>query len=273
MQDVAYVDGHVYLAGFTQGNASFHSVHVTNGPTGPTTDPDKVAVDHASPKDGETAIMYKITDEGVPVSIFAADILDNSEGGGGYFKGVIAFDDDHIVGVGEYQGRISFPTASGNDIVLQHAGGAGDAKDEVDGFAVKINVKTNKAVWATDAGQMHAGVKAESTSRHVAITAQRHVVVSGDTEADEEKGWLTLLNGDTGALVWQKTFANANKFSGITAVGNTVYVLGQVQGADIDPFGLSSITSADGGGEASAFVAAFTAAAACRRRACRPTGR
>ena len=48
MQDMAYVDGHVYLAGFTQGNASFHSVHVTNGPTGPATDPDKVTVDHAS---------------------------------------------------------------------------------------------------------------------------------------------------------------------------------------------------------------------------------
>ena len=62
---MAYVDGHVYLAGFTQGNASFHSVHVTNGPTGPATDPDKVTVDHASPEDGETAIMYKITDEGV----------------------------------------------------------------------------------------------------------------------------------------------------------------------------------------------------------------
>ena len=39
---------------------------------------------------------------------------------------------------------------SGPDVILEHS------KDDDDGFTVKINIKTMKAVWATGAGQdMH----------------------------------------------------------------------------------------------------------------------
>ena len=100
--DLAYVDGHVYMAGFTKGNVTFHSMHVKNGHTGPTSNPDDVVVAHASPEDGETAVVYKITEAGVPVSVYAANILENEHGSNGYFSGLAYFegDDTHIVGVG-----------------------------------------------------------------------------------------------------------------------------------------------------------------------------
>ena len=71
---------------------------------------------------------------------------------------------------------------------------------------------------------MAPGANAEGTgeSKHVATTTQGHVVVSGDTElkarVPEDMGRLTLLNGDTGELVWEKSFTNASSFTGVRIV-------------------------------------------------------
>ena len=127
--------------------------------------------------------------------------------------------DRHTVGIGRYQGKISFPMQSGPDVILEHS------KDDDDGFTVKINIKTMKAVWATGAGQdMAPDANTEGTgeSKHVATTTQGHVVVSGDTElkarVPEDMGRLTLLNGDTGELVWERSFTNASSFTGVRSL-------------------------------------------------------
>ena len=43
----------------------------------------------------------------------------------------------------------------------------------------------------------------------------------------------------------------------VAAVGEVIYVVGEVKGANIDPFGTGAIASAESGDETSAFVAAM----------------
>ena len=124
-------------------------------------------------------------------------------GADGWFKGLSSFagDNGHVVGVGRYRGSVSFSRETGSEVMLSHS------KNDYHGFAVKINIETNKAVWATGAGQDHPTGRGESLD--VTTTASGHVVISGGTGNEAHVGRLTLLNGATGALVWEESFPSA----------------------------------------------------------------
>ena len=119
--------------------------------------------DPANSRHGQDATIYKISEDGVPVSVFAADTLpsdgiyDSSSVNGAYggysiFNGLDGFDAeaDMVAGCGYFRGNLTFPMADGSSKTLVNAPDFAS-----NGFITKVNMATNKAVWVTTVGLTH----------------------------------------------------------------------------------------------------------------------
>ena len=129
------------------GNYSFHSNHIQNGATGSHgDDPDAVTTVHAtgthldpdpdtgviapaaSAQNGRDAVVTKISEAGVFEGIFAVDTmpvdgkyddtsLNSGWGGYSWMSDLDSFaasgDNDNMVAIGLFRGKLTFPTAAG----------------------------------------------------------------------------------------------------------------------------------------------------------------
>ena len=102
------------------------------------------------------ATIYQLSEDGVPMSVFAADTLP-SDGSfrprfTSQFSGLDGFDADAdmVAGCGIYRGgNLTFPMADGSSKTLVNT------QARYDGFVTKVNMATNKAEWVTNVGLTH----------------------------------------------------------------------------------------------------------------------
>ena len=168
------------------GNLSFHSQHKNGaytdhaGSNGVVDDHTDVTIHHetgsfagglydahALSQNGMDAVIYKITEAGVPIKVFGADVLPadmifadlNSDQGGsvnGRFGGLAEFyaidavdaEYDMVMATGLFRGKLTFPMSDGSDVVLTNTKAA-DADGTptaphfywggVDGFVAKVS--------------------------------------------------------------------------------------------------------------------------------------
>ena len=119
--------------------------------------------DPANSNHGMDATIYKLSEDGVPISVFAADTLpsdgiyDSSSvhgerSGYSYFYGLDGFDAevDMVVGSGSFRGNLTFPMADGSSKTLVNTKNYAH-----NGFVTKVNMATNKAAWVTEVGLTH----------------------------------------------------------------------------------------------------------------------
>lgn len=162
------------------------------------------------------AVIYQITEAGVPIKVFGADSLPadadsnpnafealNSDqlgangfngsvngriGGQAEFFDIDSFaDQNDVVAVGgSFRGKLTFPSET--DIVLVNTKAAN--RDEIytaphfnnaalNGFVAKVDMNTGKALWATDAG-LTVPEGNRYYSRDIATTKAGHVIHSFD---------------------------------------------------------------------------------------------
>ena len=111
---------------------------------------------------GMDATIYQLSEEGVPMSVFAADTLPSdgiynsssvhgNRGGYSTFSRLDGFDADAdmVAGCGYHRGNLTFPMADGSSKTLVNT------YDIYDGFVTKVNMATNKAEWVTNVGLTH----------------------------------------------------------------------------------------------------------------------
>ena len=264
------------------GDYAFHSNHVVNGATGSHgTDPIAVAVVHATgshsdpdpvtgvmtpdprAQNGWDAVVTKISGAGVFEGIYAVDTmpvdgkyndssLNSGWGGYSYFTDLDSFaasgDNDNMVAMGSFRGKLTFPTAAGaTPVTLENP-----KWQKYDGFLTKFNVNTNKVVWAsgdkiqrptcntkTDGSPDKECDEPTSVGGSVSTTSEGHVIATsnyGKSGRSTTNGRLFLVNGNTGANVWEKDFGKKNFMFGTETIGTKAYVVGTINGVAIDPF-------------------------------------
>ena len=264
------------------GDYAFHSNHIVTGATGSHgTDPDAVVVVHAtgshddpdpdtgvktpSPtaQNGWDAVVTKISDAGVYEGIFAADThsvdgkyngssLNSGWGGYSWFSDLDSFaasgDNDNMVAMGGFRGKLTFPTAAGADpVTLENP-----KWQKYDGFLAKFNVNTLKVVWAsgdkiqtptcntkTDGTPDSECDEPTSVAGGISTTAEGHIVATsnyGNSGRSTTNGRILLVNGNTGANVWHKDLGAGNFMYDVATIGNKAYVVGNINGVGIDPF-------------------------------------
>ena len=111
---------------------------------------------------GMDATIYQLSEEGVPMSVFAADTLPSdgiynsssvhgNRGGYSTFSRLDGFDADAdmVAGCGYHRGNLTFPMADGSSKTLVNT------QARYDGFVTKVNMATNKAEWVTNVGLTH----------------------------------------------------------------------------------------------------------------------
>ena len=272
------------------GNYSFHSNHIQNGATGTHgDDPDAVATVHAtgthldpdpdtgviapaaSAQNGRDAVVTRISEAGVFEGIFAVDTmpvdgkyddtsLNSGWGGYSWMSDLDSFaasgDNDNMVAIGLFRGKLTFPTAAGAaPVTLENP-----KWQKYDGFLAKFNVNTHKVVWATgDTIQMptcntntdgtpmkpknkktgEGCDEPASVPGSVATTSEGHIIATssyGNSGRSTTNGRIHLFNGNTGANVWTKDLGKGNFVYGTETIGTTAYVAGTIDGTEIDPF-------------------------------------
>ena len=247
------------------GDYAFHSNHVVNGATGSHgTDPIAVAVVHATgshsdpdpvtgvmtpdprAQNGWDAVVTKISGAGVFEGIYAVDTmpvdgkyddtsLNSGWGGYSYFTDLDSFaasgDNDNMVAMGSFRGKLTFPTAAGaTPVTLENP-----KWQKYDGFLTKFNVNTNKVVWAsgdkiqrptcntkTDGSPDKECDEPTSVGGSVSTTSEGHVIATsnyGNSGRSTTNGRLFLVNGNTGANVWEKDFGEKNFMFGTETIG------------------------------------------------------
>ena len=118
--------------------------------------------DPAGSQYGMDATIYQLSEEGVPMSVFAADTLPSdgiynsssvhgNRGGYSTFSRLDGFDADAdmVAGCGYHRGNLTFPMADGSSKTLVNT------QARYDGFVTKVNMATNKAEWVTNVGLTH----------------------------------------------------------------------------------------------------------------------
>ena len=245
------------------GDLSFHTQHKNGnytdheGKTGSADTHSEVTIHHATgsfasgdfaenatSQYGMDAIIYKVSKEGVPLKVFAADSLpadadtnpyafhplssdqlgadginngsvNGRSGGQAEFFDIDTFADetDMVVVGGTFRGKLTFPGVDGEVVLVNTKAADRDTRytaphfnnGALNGFVAKVDMNLGKVLWATDAGLT---VKASSRAyiRDVATTKAGHVIHSFD-ERDSKSvylGQLTKYNGSTGTKVWEK---------------------------------------------------------------------
>merc|ERR1719420_607441 len=78
-----------------------------------------------------------------------------------------------------------------------------------------------------------------SVGGSVSTTSEGHVVATsnyGNSGRSTTNGRILLANGNTGANVWLKDLGKGNFMYGTATIGNKAYVVGTIDGTEIDPF-------------------------------------
>jgi hypothetical protein len=288
---VAHSGNHVYVGGRGMGSLSYatshnngdyhdhigtHAAHQSHTDvaaagahheTGSFAAPDDGYPDAVSSRYGMDNFIYKLSETGQPVSVYAMDVTTSDGKTDGtsendypysypYGLDGIEGEPDMIVVGGAFFGRIKFPKADGTTIDLVNR-----KFSWYDGYVAKIDMATKSVVWASS-----DHLEGRGYFRTVVTTAAGHVITATDTyDGKGYTGNLTKFNGLTGALVWQKNFGKEiNSFRDVklSASGEKVYVTGAFKGKDLTTYApaLATMTSCDDGEKASAVVAEFDVA-------------
>jgi hypothetical protein len=264
---VTAIGSQVFVAGHAYGNLTFTSNHATNGASGEINDHTSVGVAHAtnsfaggrytdaaSSQNSMDGIIYKISSAGVPQAVYAMDTTpsdgvynSSSENGNSlgynYMYAIDAFpDNQHVVGIGSFRGRLACPMGSAGESVLMNR-----KSGNYDGWAVKVDGTTMQGVWAVAPAQTAVG---RNYFRNTKVTAAGHVIITGDKRPSRTyQGRLLKLNGADGSVVWlNDNYVGAYYFYGLEVIGEEAFVGGVVRGSNVDPFSTGAITSSSGAG-------------------------
>jgi hypothetical protein len=292
---VVHSGGHIYIGGYASGDLSFGTLH-ENGNyqdhlgTSTTHDThDVVSVHHAtgsiastggkrnqdpaSSQLGTDAVIYKMKDDGTPVSVLGFDnmpsdgVLNGTSVNGGwggwtYIGGIDSFDlsgeSDKVAVVGMIRGTNKFPMTDGSTQVVTNPTNAYDV------WVAKVDMGTDSGVaWVTKEGITQATMDGNRAYVGSVVTT-----TAGDVITDTRKridgdysGVLTKYKGANGKLEWSHDFdgkfLHAYSYAKSLAVdGETVYAAGRFQGKDSTTFGAAR-TSCEDGASSSSTVAAF----------------
>jgi hypothetical protein len=222
-----------------------------------------MAPSHKS-QNGWDAVVTKVSGAGVYEGVFAVDTLpvdgkyddtslNSGWGGYSYITNLDDFaasgDNDNLVAMGSFRGKLTFPTAAGaTPVTLENP-----KWKRYDGFLTKFNANTLEVVWATgekiqrpscntntDGTPDKECPEPTSYGGSVATTSEGHVVATsnyGDAAGGSTtNGRLLLFNGQTGANVWDKDFGAGNELYATETIGTKAYVVGTINGVGIDPF-------------------------------------
>ena len=234
--------------------------------------------DDSTSQHGMDAIIYKVTEAGVPISVFGIDSLPADEvyssasvnglmGGFAEFYGIDSFasQTDMVAAAGLFRGRLTIPMTTGADMQLVNSKDAGYSRVSTaphllwggaNGFVTKVDMASGRAVWATDAGLTTVSDSNRYYVRTVATTAAGHVLATSDERVGRSyRGKLAKFNGANGAKVWNTTWTSVTYLYGVQANTNSevAYITGKVTGSNVDPFGTGPMTSSRGG----SFIAAL----------------
>jgi hypothetical protein len=241
-----------------------------------------------STQHGMDTLIYKLTKDGAPVSVFGIDTMpvdgitngitndpsknitggsvNGGSGGYSYFPGIDSFEKSgnptHMAIAGRHRGRLSFRQADGT---LRHFDNAKMGMRSngwgYNAAVAKIDMENDAVAWVTSEGMM---LEDERTSAEaVATTADGHVIAAGEKRGDAGGQFIVKFAGADGALVWSKTYPELDDLVHMTADGEIGYVTGKFKGNSSDSFnGLSGLTSCKSGDDDSAFIMAFDAAPA-----------
>jgi hypothetical protein len=224
---------------------------------------------------GQDSIIYKMTDAGVPVSVYAMDtmpsdgVLDGTGENGGYggwsyINGIDNFDlageTDQIAAVGMVRGSIKFPKTGGTPVELRNV-----KNSKYDPWVAKIDMAAGSVVWATKEGiDLPQEEGADALSAYpvsVVATAAGHVIATTRYYIDTRNlaGRLSKFNGLNGALVWSKNFGTGlyQRYGKMSVDGETAYMTGRFKGKDSTAFAPLTTTSCGDGEDDSVVVAAF----------------
>ena len=262
---MTFVGGAIFVGGSVRGNLSVSLNHATNGAFGEVDNHEDVDGGHATGSfaDGEfddpaTAqhgmdiFIYKLSINGVPEAIYAADTMPSdgitagpSENGreGGYrtLWNLANFepsgDSSSIVAVGSFIGNLTFPMgATGDPTILTNRKDGGN----YEAFAVKINGATMQGEWAVYVGLMGpcssscscSGDECNIQGRAIRTTASGDVLVA--TESKPNGKWragLHKLNGATGATIWESEYPGLalTFYPTFGSIGGAAFLGGYVQ--------------------------------------------
>ena len=223
---------------------------------------------------GQDAIIYKMTDAGMPVSVYAMDtmpsdgVLDGTGENGGwggwsYINGIDNFDlageTDQVVAVGSQRGSLKFPKTGGTPVELKNV-----KSGSYDPWVAKIDMAAGSVVWATKEGidlpQEEGGDAYSGYPVSVVATAAGHVIATTRYWINRKySGRLSKFNGLNGALVWSKNFGTElyQRYGKMSVDGETAYMTGNFKGKDSTAFAPLTTTSCEDGEGASVVVAAF----------------
>ena len=179
---------------------------------------------------GQDAIIYKMSDAGMPLSVYAMDTMPSDGvlngtgengrwGGWSYIMGLDGFDlageTDQVAAVGMVRGSIKFPKTGGTPVELLNV-----KNSDYDCWAAKIDMAAGgSVVWATKTG-ISMPIKGERAYPVSVVTTAAGHVIAGTVErtyvnrtslkGDRHYGGrLTKYNGADGTLVWSKSFGAA----------------------------------------------------------------
>jgi hypothetical protein len=268
-------------------DATDHTTVQVEHETGSHTDPDENGdtTPHPSEQNGWDAVVTKIDMNGEYQGIFAVDTypvdgkfddtsLNSGWGGYSYFTDLDSGDKDSMVVAGSFRGKLTFPVAADDDAVTLE-----NAKwQKYDAFITKYDVTTQKVLWATGeklqrptCNQNTDGTpdsdcdEPTSVGGSIAVTGDGHVVATSNYNLkgrNTDRGRVLLFNGATGANVWEKQLGTSSLTFGTEAIGNIGYVVGRIEGVDVDPFEIGANTTSCGdGSSASVLIAAVDATA------------
>ena len=224
---------------------------------------------------GQDSIIYKMTDAGVPVSVYAMDTMpsdgningtgeNGNWGGWSYIAGLDNFDlageTDQVAAIGMIRGSIKFPKTGGTPEELKNV-----KNGKYDSWVAKIDMAgSGSVVWATMEG---IDIPKEGDSAYsgypvsVVTTALGHVIATTRYWIDRKySGRLTKFNGLNGALVWSKDFGTDTffqRYGKMSVDGETAYMTGLFKGKDSTAFAPLTTTSCEDGESVSVAVAAF----------------
>ena len=241
--------------------------------------------DPASTQIGWDILIYKLTKDGAPVSVYGVDTMpvdgitngitnDPSQGitggsvnggSGGYsaFPGIASFEasgnDAHMAIAGRHRGRLSFRKADGT---LKHFDNAKLGMRSngwgYNAVVAKIDMENNALAWVTSAGMMLEDSKTEC--RAVGTTAAGHVLAVGEKQGDAAGNFITKFNGADGAVVWSKTYSELDDLYALESDVEMAYVTGEFKSNGTEAFATATnnmgnlISMCDSGEENSASV-------------------
>ena len=263
-RDVTVAGGTVFVGGSAHGNLTLASNHATNGAFGELDNHEDVQGGHATGTfaDGEwtdpatsqhsmDAIIYKLSSNGVPEAVYAADTMPSDgitdgrgENGnwGGYnnlqslanFE--LAGDSSSIVAAGWFRGNLTCPMgAAGGTTILTNR----EESANYDAFVIKINGATMQGEWAVGVGQalgreQGSAVRTTSSGDVLVVTE----LVDRSDPFGRYRARLHKLDGATGTTIWEREYpglragSGANSHTGsytLVGVGEDAFLGGEVQ--------------------------------------------